>query len=495
MEQTSPLTQKLDRALYISLLLLVLAAPVSIAATQTAWALSMLIWIVRAFVVRPKIKFDLFGIVVLIFIGLTLLSSVFSYEPEVSLRKMVAVSLVSIVFLFAENVKDKQTARLFVVALLVSCAFSVAFTVAARIIGKNLKVYQMTADSPLRAAGVQETDTILTANGKNINNPDELLSVFSTTQNNEPVKLLVYRHELLVDCAVHSSLLLTGEKSAERLGIVSWSRGRDTRAAGFYGHYTTYAEVLQLIASIALGLLIIFPGGYFAKNRVLLAVAVGAYCFALLLTLTRASWASFFVSASIMILIGASRRTVLICLACAVPLILGGLFFLQQKRKVGFVDSKDGSTQWRLIVWREGFDLLKSNSRHLFVGIGMDSIKTHWREWKMFDNGKQPIGHMHSTPLQLALERGVPTLLAWLFWIGLYCRKLWQSLKHKDWDWQERGFLLGAFGGTIGFITSSLVHYNWGDSEVVMIFYLLMGLSLATMRGLKSNTELKEERA
>ena len=29
---------------------------------------------------------------------------------------------------------------------------------------------------------------------------------------------------------------------------------------------------------------------------------------------------------------------------------------------------------------------------------------------------------------------------------------------------------------------SGLVHYNWGDSEVVMIFYMIMGLSLVVER-------------
>jgi hypothetical protein len=45
--------------------------------------------------------------------------------------------------------------------------------------------------------------------------------------------------------------------------------------------------------------------------------------------------------------------------------------------------------------------------------------------------------------------------------------------------WVERGFALGALGGTVGFVTSGLVHYNLGDSEVVMVFYLIMGLALA----------------
>jgi len=34
----------------------------------------------------------------------------------------------------------------------------------------------------------------------------------------------------------------------------------------------------------------------------------------------------------------------------------------------------------------------------------------------------------------------------------------------------------------VGFMLSGVVHYNWGDSEVVMIFYLIIGLSLVVAR-------------
>ena len=97
----------------------------------------------------------------------------------------------------------------------------------------------------------------------------------------------------------------------------------------------------------------------------------------------------------------------------------------------------------------------------------------------MFDNGNQPIGHLHSTPLQIAFERGIPVLIAWIVWLFLYLRTLWLALRYKDKSWLEHGVILGSFGGTIGFLSSGLVHYNWGDSEVVMILYLMMGLSLA----------------
>src|SRR5205807_3461033 len=119
---------------------------------------------------------------------------------------------------------------------------------------------------------------------------------------------------------------------------------------------------------------------------------------------------------------------------------------------------------WRMKIWREGFDLIIHNPRHLAVGIGMDTITKERRrmEWHMFDDGRQPVGHMHSNLLQFALERGVPALIAWIVWMFLYLRMLWRAIRRNTHEWHSRGVLIGAFGGTIGFLTSGLVHYNWG---------------------------------
>jgi O-antigen ligase len=263
------------------------------------------------------------------------------------------------------------------------------------------------------------------------------------------------------------------------LGIESWSRGRDWRASGFYGHYATYAEVLQLILALAVGLFISLPLKRSWAGTLLLVAIAGMGC-ALLLTVTRASWLAFLLSSAVILFVGTSWRTILAIGALAIPLIFAGLFILQQKRNVAFFDQKDDSTTWRTTVWREGVNLMASNPRHLLVGIGMDSIKGHWREWGMFDHGRLPIGHMHSNLLQIALERGVPALILWLILLGLYARLLWRLARNPAIDdWVERGLVLGALGGLCGFFVSGLVHYNWGDSEVVMVFYFVMGLSLA----------------
>lgn len=468
------------RALHVSLFLLALSAPISIAATQTAWALAILFWLIRLILVRPKFRFAGFDIAVLAFVGLTLLSSFFSYEQEISLRKMVPVSLVTIVYLVSEYTTTRRQLHRLVVILLVSCFAACVYTFVTLTVGSNLKILKLSADSPLREAGLEENDIILKSKGVTIHSPKDLGSVFAEWSVSGEIPVTVYRHELINTYKVRTDS--DWYQNPESFGIIEWSRGRDFRAAGFYGHYTTFAEALQLIASLALGLLIAMNGGIFSRNRMLLAVALTAYGLALFLTITRASWLSFLISVSVIILFGASRRTILICAALAIPLIIGGLFFLQQKRQVGFFDTADGSTTWRTTVWREGFDLLTSNPRHLAVGIGMDSIKNHYREWHLFDDGRLPMGHMHSSPLQIALERGLPTLVAWMIWMFIYLRMLWRRFRQNDLEWPERGILLGALGGTVGFLTSGIVHYNWGDSEVAMIFYLIMGLSLFILR-------------
>ncbi len=478
-ESLSGPVRYLTIALNVSLLLLAVSAPVSIAATQTAWAFALLFWLLRSIFVRPRFEASGISLAVIAFVGLSIISSIFSYEPEVSLKKLVAVSLVTIVFLVTQTVKDVKTARRIVAIVMLSGLAAALYAVGTFAIGKDLKVTRLTADSPLRAAGILENDTILSANGTGVASPDQLVSAAKSNSSDGVAKLRVYRFQVIFDYELNTAALDGAGSSETKLGIEHWSRGRDTRASGFFGHYTTYAESVQLLLSVAFGLLIAIPGGLFARKRILLAIVAATFSFALFLTVTRASWAGFLVSAAVMIMIGTSRKTVIICLLAAIPLAAAGLIYLQQKRNVGFIDTKDYSTTWRITVWGEAVDILASSPRNLAVGVGMDSIKSRWADWHMFDNGNLPLGHLHSTPLQIAFERGVPALIAWIAWMFFYLRMLWRKLRGNSLQWPERGLILGAFGGSFGFLACGLVHYNWGDSEVAMLFYLLMGLSIS----------------
>jgi hypothetical protein len=498
----SSLTVWLDRIILFWLFALAVSAPHSIAATQVAWACGLIVWAVRFLIpARPPLYRTPLDYALLGFFILTMISSFASYDADVSIGKLRGASLFTIVYLVAENVTSRRVLRWLTFALIASCMVNVVYTVGERLAGRGVKVQGVSESSPLYGAGVRSGDTLLEVDGRALRNPEELLAALSSVSGGKEggaaARVRIYRYEWMPTFDVPRGRLLRGETTLQKLGIEGWSRGRDWRASGFYGHYTTYAEALQLITSLVLGLLIALRR-WRTRNALWLLLALAGLSVALLLTVTRASWLAFLVSAAVIVLVGASRRTALVLAACALPVVLTGLFVLQQKRNVSFFDPKDDSINWRKTVQREGLELLLSKPRHLLVGVGMDSIKRHWREWGLFENGRIPMGHMHSTPLQLALERGVPTLILWLLLLALYARMLWRALRRQRVDgWVERGILLGSLGGLAGFFTSGLVHYNLGDSEVAMVFYFIMGLALVVEREArpeKTNLQLDQSR-
>lgn len=482
------------------LFLIAIFAPHSIAVTQTAWLAGMALWVLRfAFFPRPRLFRSPVDYVLIGFFVVSGISGVFSYSPFMSIGKMRAASLFTIVYLLSQNVNSLRLVRWLAFALIASCMVNVLLTAGQLALGRGVKVQGVSAASPLakaifhtrtvtKATPITDGDIVWQVDGQRVDHPDQLAAALAAGQ--QVAKVRIYRVEWMPELEVPRQLL-TGATALERLGISGWSRGREWRATGFFGHWTTYAEVLQLIASLALGIFLALPH---KTNRMglLLLLAVVGLLFALAMTITRGSWIGFAVSAAAMLLLTASRRTVLIVAGCAIPLVLAGVFLLQQRRNIGFFDSADQSTSWRQMVWREGFDLLVSEPRHLLVGVGIDSIKGHWREWGLFDNGRQPIGHMHSNLLQIALERGVPALVLWLLLFGVYIRMLWRVIREAT-DF-PRGLALGALGGTLGFFTSGLVHYNWGDSEVVTVFYFIMGLTLVVERVVSSGPQKQFDR-
>ena len=144
----------LERIVIACLFLFAAAAPHSIAATQTAWLLGMLFWIVRfAFYPPPDVHRTPVDYALIGFFILTGISSFFSYEPLVSIGKLRAASLFTIAYLVAQNVPSRRVMRLLALTLIVSCLVNVFFSLGERVWGRGIKVHDVSAQSPLAAGG------------------------------------------------------------------------------------------------------------------------------------------------------------------------------------------------------------------------------------------------------------------------------------------------------------------------------------------------------
>jgi hypothetical protein len=327
-EKVSALTTWLDRVIVVWLFVFAAFAPHSIAVTQASWLLGLLFWVVRFFFYpRPKTYRTPVDYALLGFFILTGLSAVLSYEPMVSIGKLRAASLFTIVYLFAENIPSRKILRALALTLIASCMVNVLFTAATRVIGRGVKVMGVTAESPLSAAtmtsqkktqlpfAIVSGDTVLAIDGQKVRSAEQIVELLRDSPSSFAI-VTFYRGDQYPPVQVPTGRLLKGTTAAEQLGISSWTIGRDWRATGFFGHYTTYAEALQLIGSLALGLFICVPVKK-SRSGTLLLLAVSGIVFALLLTVTRASWIAFLISATLMFLLGTSRRMILIAGACA----------------------------------------------------------------------------------------------------------------------------------------------------------------------------------
>ena len=474
----------LDRAIFAFVVLTFVSAPHSIAATQISWLTGMFLWFIRL-AVKPRRRFRVGSLDVALwaFFLWSAVTAAFSYAPDISVDKLRGVAIFLIFYFAYHNLRTMRAVYFVTFAMVVSCMVNVAWTPVQRVIGRGVEIHGLAPESPLAKAGLRDGDTLLDADGKKLRTPEDVAAALTA---NEKTKIKFYRPDFEFWVDVKREDLLAGTGAPEQLGIQSWNKSRNWRSSGFYGHYTTYAEVLQLIGSLIFGLLLASligrrrsAGGPACRytTPLLFAALVGTG-FALLLTVTRASQLAFAISAALIVLLGAGKKWLVAAAVVGIPVAVAGLLFLQQSRQVGFFDTKDDSIKWRQTVWREGVDLWTKSPRNVAVGVGMDSIKRYAKDWHLFDDGRLPVGHFHSMPLQLLVERGLPALLLWIFVLAAYARALWRGLQKclidPDADWRRAGILLGCLGGLVGIVASGMVHYNMGDQEVAMVFYLLM---------------------
>jgi hypothetical protein len=504
-----------ERTAFIFLTVMICFAPHSIAVTQSAWIIGMLAWLIRLFFKPfPIFRATAIDYALWTFFAWSVISSMFSYAPDISNGKLRSASLFLIFYFVYHNLKTVRAVKFLAGALIFSAMFAVVWTPIERAIGRGVRIYDFRG-SAFDQIGLLDGDTILQIDGKKVSSLEEMRQRIFEHPEQTQFKALVYRDDAYPLVDVPRERIKPAASAEESLGIARWTRSHEWRAAGFYGHFTTFAEVLQLIISLAFGIFIVLISKhkFFARNKapegadetqnlkpktqnlklqILLGICLALMGVALLLTATRASQFAFFVSAVGIVLMNGNRKIILTLAIAVLPLTLAGLLIYQQTRRIGF-DLSDNSTQYRLMMWRDGRRLLTANAHNAIFGVGMDSIQRYWAQWGLYDNGWQPKGHFHSTLVQLAVERGLPSLIIWLTILGIYARTLWRGFRVQSSNFKadsdksairnpqsaiECGIILGCFGGLIGFFTSGTVHYNLGDGEVAMVFYILMAIGI-----------------
>ena len=276
---------------------------------------------------------------------------------------------------------------------------------------------------------------------------------------------------------------------SETSGVIGNERNHRFRASGWTRHYQTFAELMQIIALLSLGLALAHlrnhgPNKYFK----LAIIAAGLLTAGLVFTAMRTVIIAFVVGATVMALRSLRGKLKIVFTFALFFVLAFGAVVVWQTRDRGAVLLADPSSSLRVEVARVGLSRILI---HPIFGHGMDSMQKHWTEWGFPGNDML---HLHSTPLQLAFDRGLPVLAIWLwlmiaFW--LFIARSERSSADLS-DTNRYGILLGTLGAFSGFLVSSLVNYNYGDAEVAMMFWFLMGITTGAGADVRSRYQQSE---
>lgn len=251
---------------------------------------------------------------------------------------------------------------------------------------------------------------------------------------------------------------------------------RSGRATGFFSIYMTFAGVLSLTLLAVLPRLL-SPASAAVRRAGIIAWLVSAVAFAV--TYVRGAWVGLVVG--IAVLIGLLRRGRALLAVATIVVVIALLFLPGVRRRVeSIADPTDVTTQDRLYMWQSGLAMVRD---HPLFGVGPGGVKREYPRYALPQALHKHRGHLHNTPLQILVERGIIGLAAWLaIWIGFFgC--VGRILRHLPLDAiRERRLTVGALAAVAAFLVGGLTEYNFGDSEVVLVAYAIMALPFVVAR-------------
>jgi O-antigen ligase len=237
------------------------------------------------------------------------------------------------------------------------------------------------------------------------------------------------------------------------------------RPQGALTHYMTYSGVLMLVICAAVARLVFGRG-----DRTWPALVMPALVVALALTYTRSATVGALAAVAVLL---ALRNLRLLGL---VPVLVAILFAVAPDtvtaRMASVFNLQDATIVDRLAMMRTGTAMIEARP---LTGMGPDMVPRMYVEYRHESAVNAVNPHLHNVPLQIAAERGLPALALWLWFVVSVIGALWRLFKSGD----NRVLAAGGLAAVVAMLAAGMFEYNFGDSEFLMLFLVLITLPFA----------------
>ena len=467
-----------DYAIVASLVLFAITLPFSIKGAERSWKFAFVLWLLKLAVDRTRPYRQALTAPLLAYVVLSAISTVLSPDPLLSWDRMKFVCLFLVGVVVAQNLKRVSQVRWLVVLLVLSGFATALYTGWQYTYGVGVRLTQFFQSSKLAHDGLRPNDLVVALDGHKVHSPKQLVQV--VTHAATP-KVTV---EYVPGLALRSSTMLIAPQDFVDAGLgtpaMTLARGKPHRAQGTLGHYVIFAEMLMQIGCMAWALLL-SSGRPKPLWLLLFGISFVGIVAALLTTQTRAAVGGLLLGCIASLLYFTKRKTRITAIALLIVMLAGAIVWIQRSRRIDMLDTGDTGANFRALMWEDGIRLVRE---HPWFGVGMETARVHYREWNIRGFLQYHVqSHFHSTYLQIAVERGIPALIAWLWFCVAYFLFLVRLIpKLREHSRFASGVGAGALAGLLAFAFTGFFHYNLGEESLAMIFFFYFGLALALER-------------
>jgi O-antigen ligase len=240
------------------------------------------------------------------------------------------------------------------------------------------------------------------------------------------------------------------------------------RPEGAMSHYMTYSGLLMLVTCVAVARLV-----FGSRDRIWPALVMPALVVALPLTFSRSAEVGVLVAVGLILMLKDLRLTALL------PIVVALLFAFAPDRvtdrMVSMFDMKDPTVRDRVAMLNTGRAMVAD---HPITGVGPNMVERLYPQYRDPNGVNATNPHLHNVPVQIAAERGLPALAIWLWLIVSITTSLWRLFRGGG----NRVLAAAGLAAVVAMLGAGLFEYNFGDSEFLMLFLVLVTLPFAAAR-------------
>ncbi|HEV8208524.1 MAG TPA: O-antigen ligase family protein [Vicinamibacterales bacterium] len=245
------------------------------------------------------------------------------------------------------------------------------------------------------------------------------------------------------------------------------------RPQGTLGHWMTYSGLLMIVIGVAIARVIFGNMG-----RTWAALVLPALGVAVAVTFTRGAAIGACAAVALLFALKDFRLFAILPILAAIFIVIapGPI----ARRYQSMFNMNDPTVRDRYTMLRIGERMIRS---HPLTGVGPNMVQRLYLDYKGSDSLVGPDGvthinpHLHNDLLQVAAERGLPALALWLWFVVALVRDVW-----KRFNAGQRELAATAMATIVALLTAGLFEYNFGDSEVLMLFLTIVTLPAAASR-------------